>query len=43
VPAGKGSRIIVYHAGSNKSGYAKDIRLIFWSKDKRVNSDITQK
>jgi transposase len=39
VPVGKGSRIIVYHAGSNKTGFVKDSKLIFRSKGKQVNSD----
>jgi transposase len=39
VPVGKGSRIIVCHAGSNKTGFVEDSKLIFQSKDKQVNSD----
>jgi transposase len=39
VPVGKGSRTIVCHAGPNKTGFVKDSKLIFWSKDKQVNSD----
>jgi hypothetical protein len=31
VPVGKGSRIILYHAGSNKARYVKDSKLIFCS------------
>jgi hypothetical protein len=39
VPVGKASRIIVCHAGSNKTGFVKDSKLIFRSKGKQVNSD----
>jgi hypothetical protein len=39
VPIGRGSRIIVCHAGSNKIGFVKDSKLIFRSKSKQVNSD----
>lgn len=38
LPVGKGSRIIARHAGSNKPGFVKDSKLIFWCKGKRVNS-----
>jgi hypothetical protein len=37
VPDGKGSRIIVCHAGSNKTGFVKDSKLVFRSKGKQVN------
>jgi transposase len=39
VSVGKGSRIILCHAGSNKTGFVKDSILIFRSKGKQVNSD----
>jgi hypothetical protein len=39
VPVGKGSKIIVCHACSNKTGFVKDCKLIFWPKGKQVNSD----
>jgi hypothetical protein len=39
VPVGKASRIIMCHAGSNKTGFIKDSKLIFRSKGKQVNSD----
>jgi hypothetical protein len=39
VPVRKGSRIIVCHAGSNKTGFVKDSKFIFWSEGKQVNSD----
>jgi hypothetical protein len=38
VSAGKGSRIIVCHAGSNKTGFVKGSKLIFRSKGNQVNS-----
>jgi transposase len=43
VPVGKGSIIIVCHAGSNKTGFVKDSKLIFRSKGKQVNSDYHSK
>jgi hypothetical protein len=43
VPAGKGSRIIVCHAGSNKTGFVEDSKLIFQSEDKQLNSDYHSK
>jgi hypothetical protein len=38
VPVGKGSRIILCHAGSNKTGFIEESKLIFRSKGKQVNS-----
>jgi hypothetical protein len=39
VPVGEGSRIIVCHAGSKKTGFVKKSKLIFQSKGNQVNSD----